>query len=165
MIFVGDDWAEAHHDVYLMDEAGKRLASRRLPEGLAGIRQLHELIAGHVEEPDQVVVGIETDRGGWLAEMDLQLRGFNYHGDVHRCTGTATAKGEGPAETVSLEVFATNQRDEATTKGTAKILMPSKQTGAVVVPVPDEALRMRGAQVVSRMSGKVGEEMRRLHGE
>jgi hypothetical protein len=22
MIFVGDDWAEAHHDVYLMDEAG-----------------------------------------------------------------------------------------------------------------------------------------------
>ena len=45
MIFVGDDWAEEHHDVYLMDEAGKRLASRRLPEGLAGIRQLHELIA------------------------------------------------------------------------------------------------------------------------
>ena len=22
MIFVGDDWAEDHHDVYLMDEAG-----------------------------------------------------------------------------------------------------------------------------------------------
>ena len=38
MIFVGDDWAEEHHDVYLMGEAGKRLASRRLPEGLAGIR-------------------------------------------------------------------------------------------------------------------------------
>ena len=32
MIFVGDDWAEDHHDVYLMDEAGARLASRRLPE-------------------------------------------------------------------------------------------------------------------------------------
>ena len=38
MIFIGDDWAEDHHDVYLMDEAGRRLASRRLPEGLAGIR-------------------------------------------------------------------------------------------------------------------------------
>ena len=35
MIFVGDDRAEEHHDVYLMDESGKRLASRRLPEGLA----------------------------------------------------------------------------------------------------------------------------------
>ena len=69
MIFVGDDWAEEHHDVYLMDQAGKRLASRRLPEGLAGIRQLHELIAGHAEEPDQVVIGIETDRGLWVTAL------------------------------------------------------------------------------------------------
>ena len=30
MIFVGDDWAEDHHDVHVMDEAGRRLASRRL---------------------------------------------------------------------------------------------------------------------------------------
>ena len=42
MIFVGDDWAEDHHDVFLIDEAGKRLASRRLPEGLTGIGQLHD---------------------------------------------------------------------------------------------------------------------------
>jgi Transposase len=45
MIFIGDDWAEEHHDIYVMDEAGTRLASRRLPEGLTGIRQLHGLIA------------------------------------------------------------------------------------------------------------------------
>jgi hypothetical protein len=102
---------------------------------------------------------------GWLAEMDLQMRGFNYHGDIHRCTGAVTAKGDGPTDVVSLEVFATNQRDEATTKGTAKVLLPSRDTGAVVLPVPDEALRRRGAQVVSRISGKVGEEMRRIHGE
>jgi transposase len=69
MIFIGDDWAETHHDVYLMDEAGTRLTSRRLPEGLAGIRQLHELIAMHVEEPDQAVVGIETDRGLWAGSL------------------------------------------------------------------------------------------------
>ena len=66
MIFVGDDWAEDHHDVYLMEESGKRLASRRLPEGLIAIRQLHELIAVHAEEPNQVVIGIETDRGLWV---------------------------------------------------------------------------------------------------
>ena len=52
-----------------------------------------------------------------------------------------------------------------TTKGIAKILLPSKDTGAVMLPVPDPDLRRRGAQVVSRLSGKVGEEMRRLHGE
>ena len=69
MIFVGDDWSEDHHDVCLMDHAGKRLASRRLPEGLTGIRQLHELIAEHAEEPDQVVIGIETDRGLWAGAL------------------------------------------------------------------------------------------------
>ncbi len=69
MIFVGDDWAEEHHDVYLMDESGKRLASRRLPEGLTGISQLHELIAGHADEPEQVVIGIETDRGLWVGAL------------------------------------------------------------------------------------------------
>src|ERR1700758_4558252 len=69
MIFVGDDWAEAHHDVYLMDESGRRLGSRRLPEGLSGIRQLHEVIGEHADEPAQVVVGIETDRGLWVAAL------------------------------------------------------------------------------------------------
>ena len=66
MLFVGDDWAEDHHDVYLMNDTGDRLASRRLPEGLAGIGRLHELIAAHAESPAQVVIGIETDRGLWV---------------------------------------------------------------------------------------------------
>src|ERR1700687_1237460 len=69
MIFVGDDWAEDHHDVYLMDEAGRRLASRRLPEGLSGVRGLHELVAAHAEEPEQAVIGIETDRGLWVGAL------------------------------------------------------------------------------------------------
>ena len=66
MLFVGDDWAEDHHDVYLMNDTGGRLASRRLPEGLAGIGRLHELIAEHAQDPAQVVIGIETDRGLWV---------------------------------------------------------------------------------------------------
>ena len=32
MIFVGDDWSEDHHDVEVLDESGKRLARRRLPD-------------------------------------------------------------------------------------------------------------------------------------
>ena len=51
MIFVGDDWAEAHHDVCLMGEAGARLAARRLPEGLAGVGVLHEMVAKHASDP------------------------------------------------------------------------------------------------------------------
>ena len=60
---MGDDWAEDHHDVHLMNDDGKKLASRRLPEGLDGIRVFHELVADHVNDPGEVVVGIETDRG------------------------------------------------------------------------------------------------------
>ncbi|SOJ54969.1 hypothetical protein MSIMFB_02460 [Mycobacterium simulans] len=52
-----------------MDEAGQRLVARRLPEGLGGIRQFHELIAAHAQEPEQVVIGIETDRGLWVAAL------------------------------------------------------------------------------------------------
>src|SRR5258708_32950115 len=69
MIFVGNDWAEDHHDVWVMNEAGQGLGAGRLPEGWIGIRELHELLGAHAEEPDQVVVGIETDRGLWVQAL------------------------------------------------------------------------------------------------
>jgi transposase len=70
-LFVGDDWAEDHHDVELMDEAGRVLAKRRLPEGVAGIGQLHGLIGQQLGDDDgaEVVIGIETDRGPWVAAL------------------------------------------------------------------------------------------------
>src|SRR5918994_5407887 len=72
MWFVGDDWAEDHHDVEVQDGTGRRLARARLPEGVAGIARLHELIAGVVAEeaePGQIAIGIETDRGAWVAAL------------------------------------------------------------------------------------------------
>jgi transposase len=63
MVFVGIDWAEAHHDVCLLDAEGMVLGKRRIADGLEGVRRLHELVAEHADEPEQVVVGIETDRG------------------------------------------------------------------------------------------------------
>ena len=68
-VFVGDDWAEAHHDVHLMDEAGKRLATKRLPEGLDGIAGLHAMLADHAEGPSEVIIGIETERGLWVQAL------------------------------------------------------------------------------------------------
>ena len=95
MIFIGDDWSEDHHDVHLMNEAGQRLASRRLPEGMSGIRGLHELVAAHADEPQQVVIGIETDRGLWvgaLAGAGYQVYAINplavaHYRDRHRVSG------------------------------------------------------------------------------
>jgi transposase len=79
MLFVGDDWAEEHHDIEIEDEDGRRLARARLPEGIAGLTRLHELIAEHLTDNDvdpetgfvalSVVVGIETDRGAWVAAL------------------------------------------------------------------------------------------------
>ena len=79
MLFIGDDWAEDHHDVELVDDQGKVLVRRRLPEGIEGIAGLHALVAEHLPEdwvelePEQVQglvkVGIETDRGPWVAAL------------------------------------------------------------------------------------------------
>ena len=71
-LFVGDDWAEDHHDVEVMNEAGTVLAKKRLAEGVAGITQLHELIGRHLPEDGadaEVVIGIETGRGPWVAAL------------------------------------------------------------------------------------------------
>ena len=73
-IYLGDDWSEQHHDVHLMNEAGERLDSKRLREGVAGVAALHELLASHAKDPGEVVVGIETDRGPWVEA----LRGAGY---------------------------------------------------------------------------------------
>jgi hypothetical protein len=74
LLFIGDDWAEGHHDVVVQDGAGKTLARRRLPEGADGIARFHELVAsrwGGDSEPDpaQVIVVIETDRGPWVKAL------------------------------------------------------------------------------------------------
>jgi len=72
VLFVGDDWAEDHHDVELQDEAGGRLRRARLPEGVAGVARLHELIGEHLTEdagPEEVAIGIETDRGPWVQAL------------------------------------------------------------------------------------------------
>jgi transposase len=79
MLFVGDDWAEDHHDVEIVNEQGRRLARRRLPEGLDGITRLHALIAQFfpeewadlepAEATSRVKVGIETERGPWVQAL------------------------------------------------------------------------------------------------
>jgi transposase len=69
LIFVGDDWSEDHHDICVLDEQGHRLARRQLPEGVAGVSALHELLAGLAESPAEVAVAIETDRGLWVAAL------------------------------------------------------------------------------------------------
>ena len=68
-VFVGHDWAEAHHDVHLEDGDGKRLAKARLPEGIEGVARFHEFVAPFVDEPDEVTIATETDRGLFVGAL------------------------------------------------------------------------------------------------
>ena len=68
-VFVGLDWAEDHHDVYVEDGAGKRLAGGRLPEGIEGVARFHAMVAPFAEEPAEVVVATETDRGLFIGTL------------------------------------------------------------------------------------------------
>ena len=77
MVFVGIDWAEAHHDVCVVDEEGKVLGKRRVPDGVEGVRLINELVAAHAEEVGEVVVGIEIDRG--LLVSALLAAGFQVY--------------------------------------------------------------------------------------
>jgi transposase len=102
MLFVGVDWAERHHDLCLLDEQGAVLAKRRIADGLGGVSELHALVARHAEDPEQVVVGIETDRGllvGALLAAGYQVYGVNplavsRYRDRHAVSGAKSDRGD-----------------------------------------------------------------------
>jgi len=75
--YLGIDWAEHEHAICLLDEQGERLAERTIPDTLAGYRVLQELVAEHAAEPEQVVIGIETEQG-MLARV-LRVGGYQLY--------------------------------------------------------------------------------------
>lgn len=133
MIFVGDDWAEDHHDIHIMDETGHRQARRRLPEGLAGIAALHELVASTTcdLDPSQVVVGIETDRGLWvhaLIAAGYQVFAINHWRRPDIATATASL-GQSPiavTPSCSLTWCALTATTTALSPGTPTTLTASR---------------------------------------
>ncbi|MFJ6216044.1 IS110 family transposase [Streptomyces sp. NPDC092296] len=69
-VFCGIDWAEKHHDVALVDEAGKLLAKARISDDAAGYRKLLDMLAGHGDtEAEPIPVAIETSRGLLVAVL------------------------------------------------------------------------------------------------
>jgi transposase len=102
VLFVGLDWAESHHDVAVMDEGGRVVTARRVAEGLAGLTALHELLAGLVADPAEVVIGTETDRGlfvGALVAAGYQVYAVNplqvsRYRDRHTVSGAKSDPGD-----------------------------------------------------------------------
>ena len=68
-VFVGLDWAVDHHDVHVQDEQGRRLAGGRLPEGVEGVARFHAMVSSFIEEPGDLVIATETDRGLFIGAL------------------------------------------------------------------------------------------------
>lgn len=101
-VFVGHDWAEDHHDVFVEDRDGRKLAGGRLVDGIEGVARFHELIAPHVEDPAEVTVATETDRGLFVAAMiaagytvlAINPRSTSRYRDRHTTSGAKSDPGD-----------------------------------------------------------------------
>ena len=154
MLFVGDDWAEDHHDVYLMDEEGARLAARRLPEGLTGVGQLHDLIAAYADEPNEVIVGIEKDHGLWVSALSAggyQVYAINpmavaRYRDRHRVSG---AKSDGADAKLLADLVRTDRHNHR------RLVGDSDQAEAIKVlaRAHQNLIWMRARQVATLRAG------------
>lgn len=105
MLFVGVDWAEASHDVCVLDVEGRVRSKGRISNDLAGVARLHDLIAQASPDSDEepvVAVGIETDRG--LLVRAMVAAGYRVHAvnpmaadryrDRHRVSGAKSDPGD-----------------------------------------------------------------------
>jgi hypothetical protein len=102
VIFAGVDWAEAHHDVCVMSQDGRVLGQRRVAHSVAGISELHALIAAHAGDGEPVVAGIEVDRG--LVVTALLAAGYQVYAvnpmaasryrDRHAVSGAKSDRGD-----------------------------------------------------------------------
>ncbi len=76
-ITCGIDWAEAHHDVAIVDGNGTAVAKLRIDTGLPGFTALMALLAEHTDDPASVPVAIETDKS--LIVVALQAAGLTVY--------------------------------------------------------------------------------------
>jgi acyl dehydratase len=86
---------------------------------------------------------------GWLWKLDCQSRAFNFMGDTTICSGEVVDKRiEGVHHVVELKLAATNQRGEVTAPGTATVILPTRATGALILPTPPADMSQRGAEIL-----------------
>jgi hypothetical protein len=68
--FCGIDWAEAHHDVAIIDGDGQLVAKKRITDDPTGLAQLVELLAAVGDSAEYPIpVAIETPRGLLVASL------------------------------------------------------------------------------------------------
>ena len=67
MWYVGLDWADTHHDVVVLDEAGRRVGSRRFAHTHDGLNELKQFLLGIAASPEDLACIVETSHGLLIA--------------------------------------------------------------------------------------------------
>jgi transposase len=63
MWYVGLDWADTHHDVVVLDEAGKRVGARRFAHSHQGLNELKQFVLSIAAQPENLACIVETNHG------------------------------------------------------------------------------------------------------
>lgn len=94
MFYTGIDWADDHHDIVIIDEAGTRKGSLRVVHSKAGLNELNSFLARFTTDPSQMACIVETNHGlliGALLEGGWPVYPVNPK-TVDRKRGAAGAK-------------------------------------------------------------------------
>lgn len=67
MWYVGLDWADTHHDVVVLDEAGRRVGTRRFAHSHDGLNDLKQFLLSIAGQADQLACIVETNHGLLIA--------------------------------------------------------------------------------------------------
>jgi transposase len=63
MWYVGLDWADTHHDVEVLNEAGKHAGARRFSHSHDGLNELKQFLLRFTSQPEEIVCVLETSHG------------------------------------------------------------------------------------------------------
>jgi transposase len=63
MWYVGLDWADTHHDVAVLNEAGKQVGARRFSHSHEGLRELKRFLLSFSPRPEELMCVLETTHG------------------------------------------------------------------------------------------------------
>ncbi|WP_344109727.1 IS110 family transposase, partial [Nocardiopsis rhodophaea] len=135
-VYCGIDWAEAHHDIALVDETGTQLARCRISDHAEGYRQLLDLLAEHGDNAEHPIpVAIETGRGLLVAALRTGKR------EVYAINPLAAARYR-DRHSVSRK---------KSDPGDALVLAHILRTDAAAHrPLPDDSEQVRALAVVAR---------------
>ena len=92
----------------------------------------------------------------WLWRLKTQARAFNFMGDFTTCSGEVVDKRvDNGRYVVDLKVAATNQRGQVSSPGSATVVLPSRASGAILLPTPAQALSERGANMMAEAAQRL----------